>query len=149
MEEKTEVTTVSESTPVQTVKTTKQVTPAVTLEHPQKVFAKKKVIFRSYQVVWFLVAVIEILLGFRVTLLALGANPNSGFVSFIYAITSPFTFLFQGILRTSVAQGGSVFEWSTIIAAIVVLLIGVGIVQLMQFIKPVTPQEVSDSVDTV
>lgn len=149
MEEKTEVTTIEKSAPTQVVKTTKQVESAVQTEHPQKVFAKKKVIFRSYQVVWFLVGIIEVLLGFRVTFLALGADPNSGFVSFIYAITSPFTFPFQGILRSSVAPGGAVFEWSTIIAAVVVLLIGVGLVQLMQFIKPVTPQEVSNSVDTV
>lgn len=151
MEERVEeVTTVSE-TPTQVVRTTKQVTPPVRTEHPQKVYAKKKAIFRSHQVIWYILALIEILLGFRITLLALGANPTSGFVSLIYTLTNPLALPFQGILRTYVSSTGSatgsVFEWSSIVAGIVYALIAVGIAQLMQFLKPVTPQEVSEAVD--
>lgn len=138
------VTTVS-SAPEQVVKTT-QVTPGVKTEHPQKVYTKKKVIFRAYQIIWYVLAVIEILLIFRVTLKALAANPNSGFTSLIYTITDPLALPFQGILRTSVTSG-SVFEWSTIIAAIVYALIAIGLVQLFQFLRPVGPKEVSEAVD--
>lgn len=143
--QKKEVTTVS--APEQVVKTTTQVTPGVKTEHPQKVYAKKKVIFRAYQIIWYILAVIEILLIFRVTLKALAANPNSGFTALIYAVTDPLALPFQGILRTSVTSG-SVFEWSTIIAAIVYGLIAVGLVQLFQFLRPVGPREVSEAVDT-
>lgn len=144
-----EVTTVRQA-PEAVVKTTRTVnpTPQVRVEHPQRVYAKKKVIFRSHQIIWYILGLIEILLGFRITLLALGANPASGFTSLIYTITAPLAVPFQGILRTSVeSSSGAVFEWSSIIAGIVYALIAVGIAQLMQFMKPVSPQEVSDAVD--
>jgi uncharacterized protein YggT (Ycf19 family) len=142
--QKEEVTTVS-STPERVVKTT-TVAPVVKTEHPQKVYEKKKVIFRAYQVIWYILAVIEVLLIFRVTLKALAANPNSGFASLVYAITDPLALPFQGILRTSVTSG-SVFEWSTIIAAIVYALVAIGLVELFQFLRPVDPHEVSEVVD--
>lgn len=138
------VTTVS-SEPEKVVKTT-QVTPGVKTEPPQQVYEKKKVIFRAYQIIWYVLIVVEVLLIFRVALKAMGANPASGFTNLIYAITDPLAIPFQGILRTSVTSG-SVFEWSTIIAAIVYALIAVGLVQLFQFLRPVGPREVSEAVD--
>lgn len=144
--EKEEVTTV-QTTPEKVVHTTTQVVPpAVKTEHPQRVFDKKKRIFRAYQIIWYILVVIEVLLIFRVTLKALAANPLSGFVNLIYTITDPLTLPFQGILRTSVTSG-SVFEWSTIIAGIVYALIAVGLVHLLQMFKPVNPHEVSETVD--
>lgn len=151
MEERVEeeITTVKQE-PEVAVKTTRTInpTPQVRVEHPQRVYAKKKVIFRSHQIIWYILGFIEILLGFRITLLALGANPASGFTSLIYTITAPLAVPFQGILRTSVEpSSGAVFEWSSIIAGIVYALIAVGIAQLLQFMKPVSPQEVSEAVD--
>lgn len=142
-----EITTVEKSHPQQVVKTTTKVTPAVQTEHPQKVFQKKKAIFRTYQVIWYILGIIEILLAFRMTLKALGANQTSGFTSLIYALSDPLTIPFQGILRTTFAPQGSVFEWSTLIAALVYLLVAFGLVELLQFAKPVTPQEVEQEVD--
>lgn len=147
VETQTEVTTVSEESPISVTKKTKRVEPQVHTEHPQVVFQKKKVIFRTYQIVWYILGVIEVLLAFRITLKALGANPFSGFTNLIYALSDPLALPFQGILRTTVSQG-SVFEWSTIIAAIVYILIASGIVYLIQFFKPVTPQEVEETVDS-
>lgn len=141
-----EITTKEVSVPQRVERTTKQVTPAIKTEHPQKVFEKKKAIFRVHQVVWYILVIIEVLLGFRIVLKALGANPASGFVNLIYTFSDPLALPFRGIFRTSVASG-SVFEWSTIIAVPVYALIGFGIVQLMQLIKPVTPHEVTDAVD--
>ncbi len=143
----TEVTTVSKEAPTKVIKTTKQITPEIRTEHPQVIYQKKKAIFRTYQIVWYILGVIEVLLAFRMTLKALGANPLSGFTSLIYALSDPLALPFQGILRTSVSQG-SVFEWSTIIAAVVYVLIASGIVHLMQFFKPVTPKEVEETVDS-
>lgn len=152
MEQTEEVTTVTEA-PAAVIKTTKQVAPQVRTEHPQKVYAKKKAVFRTHQIIWYILGLIEVLLGFRITLLALGANPSSGFVSLIYTLTNPLALPFQGILRTYITSTGTVtgavFEWSSIIAGIVYALIAVGIAQLMQFLKPVSPQEVSEAVDTV
>ena len=137
IEETQEVTTVSTSRPEE-----KQ----VKTEHPQRVFEKKKAIFRTYQVVWYILAVVEVLLAFRVALKALGANPLSGFTSLVYAASNPFALPFSGILQVSV-YGASVIEWSTLIAALVYAIIAYGLVYLMQIVKPVMPDEVEQKVD--
>lgn len=148
MEDKVEeVTTVTHS-PEAVVKTTRQVKPEVHTEHPQKVFEKKKVIFRSHQIIWYILVFIEVMLGFRVTLLALGANPSSGFANLIYTVTGSLVAPFQGILPTTVpTTGGQVFEWATLIASVVYAFVAIGIVYLIQLVKPVSPQEVSEAVD--
>ncbi len=142
-----EVTTISEATPTKVVKTTKQVTPPVQTELPQKAFQKKKVIFRTYQIIWYILGVVEVLLAFRVSLKALGANPVSGFANLVYTVSDPLALPFQGILGTTIGTGGSVFEWSTIVAALVYALFAYGLVQLIQFLKPVSPEEVEQTVD--
>lgn len=140
-----EVTTVSTPTAHQVVRRTKIVPPVVT-ESPQKVYEAKKVIFRTYQIVWYILGVIEILLAFRFILKLLGANPFSGFTNFIYALSDPFALPFAGILRIS-ASSGMVLEWSTLIAMIVYGIVAYGIVSLLQLIKPTTPTEVEQTVD--
>jgi hypothetical protein len=140
------VTTVSQEAPVQVVKTTKTVTPPpVQTEHPQKVYEKKKAIFRTYQVIWYILGVIEVLLVFRVILKMLGASPLSGFTILIYTLSDPFALPFYGIFKISRVEG-SVFEWSTFVAGTVYLIIAYGITALMQVIKPTTPEEVESSV---
>lgn len=143
-----EVTTVSTSSPEQVVKTTKKVAPnaPVMTEHPQHAFEKKKKIFRAYQIIWYVLVVIEVLLVFRLALQALGANPYTGFVSLVYLVSDPFALPFRGIL-TAGTSGTSVFDWSIIIAMIVYALIASGLVQIMQLVKPVTPHEVEQTVD--
>lgn len=142
------ITTSSTIAPQEVVHTTKTVAQpvGVTPEHPQKVFQKKKDIFRAYQIIWYVLAVIEILLAFRMVLKALGANPSSGFATLVYAISDPFAVPFNGILGITVTQR-STFEWSIIIAAIVYALLAFGIVQLIHMIKPVSKQEVEQTVD--
>jgi YggT family protein len=143
----TEYTTVQKQAPTTVVKTTKQESPPVRVEHPQVVYQKKKAIFRTYQIIWYVLGLIEVLLIFRFALAMLGANPQSGFASLIYTLSAPLAVPFRGILPTSVSAG-SVFEWSTIIAAIVYAIIAAGLVQLIQFFKPTNPQEVSEVVDS-
>lgn len=142
-----EVTTTSApTTQQQVVRQTRVVTPAVTTESPQKTYDAKRVIFRTYQVVWYVLGVIEILLAFRVVLKLLGASQASGFTNFIYAISGPFALPFAGILGTTRATD-LVFEWSTLVAMVVYAIIAYGIVMLFQLVKPTNPQEVSQAVD--
>lgn len=141
-----ETTTVSEPTTQRVVRNTRVVTPAVTTGSAQNTYDTKKAIFRSYQVIWYILGVIEVLLAFRVTLKFLGANAYNGFTSFIYAISAPLALPFTGILGTSVSSD-LVFEWSTFIAMAVYAVFAYGIVALFQFVKPTNPQEVSESVD--
>lgn len=142
-----EVTTVSESAPVEVTKTTQTVTPPpVNTGSPQKTYETKKTIFRAYQIIWYILGVIEILLVFRVVLKMLGADITSSFVSLLYTVTDPLALPFSGIFGISYAQG-AVLEWSTFVAMVVYALIGYALVQLMQLIKPTNPQEVEEKVD--
>ncbi len=142
-----EVTTVSAPTTQQVTRQTRVLTPAVATESPQKTYQTKKIIFRTYQIVWYILGVIEVVLAFRVLLKLLGANPFSGFTNFIYAVSSPFALPFAGILGTSTGSN-MVFEWSTLIAMMVYGVIAYGIVMLIQLIKPTNPEEVNETVDS-
>ena len=142
-----EVTTVSTPTTSQrVVQQTRVVRPAVATGSPQKAYDTKKAIFRMYQVIWYILGVIEVVLAFRIILKFLGANSFSGFTSFIYAVSGPFAMPFEGILRTTVSSD-VVFEWSTLIAMAVYAIVAYGIVALFQVVKPTNPQEVAASVD--
>lgn len=140
-----EVTTVLPPTQ-HVVRQTSIVTPSVETESPQKAYQTKKAIFRSYQIIWYIVGVIEALLAFRVLFKILGANPYSGFVNFIYTVSGSFALPFAGILGTT-AGSGLVFEWSTLIAMAVYVVLAYGGVELLQLIKPTNPQEVEQTVD--
>ena len=75
---------------------------------------------------------IEGLIGLRIILRLLGANPDSGFVHFIYAASRPFVMPFAGIFGqdSTVVHGvgtvtSSVFDWTALIALLVIgILVG-------------------------
>ncbi len=145
----TKETIITTEAPNQTVQTTKQtVSPqAVEPQSPQQVYQKKKVIFRTYQFVWYFLGVVEILLAFRVVLKMIGANSSTSFVNFIYSVSDLFAKPFAGVLGVT-ATNTAVLEWSTLIAMVVYLVVAYGFVQLLQLIKPTTPEEVEQTVDT-
>lgn len=125
-------------------KTVRQVEPQVKGEAPQKVYETKKTIFRSSQIIWYILGIIEVLLGFRVILKIFGANPFTGFTNLIYSITTPLAGPFTGILNVS-AMGNSIIEWSTVIAAIVYLCIAWGLIYFLDIVYPITPKDVEAS----
>jgi len=138
-----EVTTVSNESPRQVIKkTTSQVAPQVKMESPQKVFDKKKTIFRSSQILWYVLGLIEVLLGFRFFLKLVGADASVGFTRFIYGLTEPLAGPFNGVLQSTIT-GVSTIEWSTAVAAAVYLCIAWGIAYLLGFFFPITPEDVS------
>lgn len=99
-----------------------------------------KPLYRGTQIVWYLLGIIEVLLGFRFILKLFGADPAAAFTAFIYGITyvfaAPFTSVFQ---ITQVA--GSVFEWTTLLAMLVYSLVALGIVKLLLIGKTVSTPE--------
>jgi len=104
-------------------------------------------IFRSTQVVWYILGVIEVLFLFRFVLKMMGANPNAGFTQFIYGVTYPFVQPFIAVFsRTQVA--GSVFEWTTLLAMLVYWLIAFGVLQLLQMSKTVSTPEAAAKLDS-
>ena len=139
-----EKTTIENSVPSQVMrKTTTRVTPDIKEEAPQKVFDKKKRIFRLNQIIWYLLGVTEVLLAFRIVLKALAANQGSGFTSFIYSLTGPLALPFRGILGESMS-GNSLIEWSSIFAVVVYLIIAWGLVYLLDIVNPVSQEEVGE-----
>lgn len=106
-----------------------------------------RVRFRSSQIVWYILGLIEILLVFRFVLKFIGANESAGFTQFIYTISFPFAGPFETILNASQVNA-SVFEWSLLIAMIVYALIAWGIVKLLVMSKPVSDQEAHSKLDS-
>ena len=130
----------------QVVRRTKVVVPQAGTGSPQKEYQTKKAIFRTYQVIWYILGIIEVVLTFRILLKFLGASTFSGFTNFIYAISGPFATPFAGILGTTVSSN-LVFEWSTLIAMAVYAIVAYGIVALFQLVKPTNSDEVEQTVD--
>jgi hypothetical protein len=88
---------------------------------------------RAKQVIYFIFGVIEALLALRFVLLALGANQGSPFVDLIYAVSRPFVLPFLGIFGEP-AIGNSVFEWSSLVAIVVYMLLAYGLARLVDLI---------------
>ena len=145
--ESQEETVESVTHPEKTIKTTTKVaSPPLENTPPHKAYKTKKAIFRTYQVIWYILGIIEVLLVFRLLLRFIGANPNSGFTLLVYTLSAPFAVPFLGVVRPSIA-GNTVMEWSTLIAMAVWALVAWGLIELFQLIKPVNPLEVEDAVD--
>lgn len=142
-----ETTSTFDHQPSHVFRTTEAI-PEMRIDHARKVFRKKKAIFRFYQLVWYIVGIVEVLLMFRVALKALAANPYNEFTAFIYQVTTPLARPFVGILSNSII-GNSVFERSTIIGGIVYLLIAYAFIYLLQLVKPVDQTEVSQEDDHI
>lgn len=94
--------------------------------------------FTTRRVVYYILGILEVLLAFRLVFKLLGANPNSGFVAFIYSISQVFLAPFTAIFRSASTQGietKAFLEPSTIIAMVVYALIAWGIVKLIIILR--------------
>ncbi len=88
---------------------------------------------KACQLVWLCAGIIEVLIGLRIVLKLIAANPNSGFASFVYNVASPFLAPFFG-LTGSPAAGGSVLEVPSVIAMLVYALLAWGIVRITRLL---------------
>jgi len=82
------------------------------------------------QFIWLLFGGLEALIGIRVILMLIGANPANPFAAFVYQLSSLFLWPFQNIVGNPAFQN-SVLEITSIIAMIVYPLIGWAIVRLI------------------
>lgn len=114
-----------------------------------KEYGQTKTLFHAYQIIWYIFGFIEIVLAFRFVLKLLGANPEAGFTKFVYGLSYPFAAPFLDIFRASTTQGvetASYFEWSTLVAAVVYIVITWGIIKIFKLGKPTDPNEVVNTV---
>lgn len=105
-----------------------------------------KPIYRGTQIVWYIAGILEVLLAFRFILKLLGANPAAGFTSFIYGVTQPFVVAFLNVFRITRVEG-SVFEWTTLLAMLVYLLIAWAITKLLLMSRSVSTPEAAVKLD--
>jgi len=82
------------------------------------------------QVVWLFVGIVEALIGARVLLRFVAANPDNAFAHFVYNTSALFLAPFFG-LTGSPAAGGSVLEVPSLIAMGVYAFVGWGIIQVV------------------
>lgn len=107
----------------------------------------KKTISRTYQIIWYVLGVFESLLLLRLFLKVFAANPRSYFAAFIYGISSPLVRSFIGVFPVTAVEG-SVFEWSTVLAMIIYVILAAGLVRVLQLVKPVKKAEIERVVDS-
>ena len=88
---------------------------------------------KNNQVIWYIIGVINALLALRIVFRLLGAN-DTGFVSILYTVTSPFTVLFRGIFAEP-SLNGSYFDIPAVLAIIILSLLGWGISSLINVTK--------------
>lgn len=99
--------------------------------------ARREVFRRATNVVWTIIGLIEILIGLRILLKLIAANPANGFVHFIYDFSGVFVSPFVGIVH-DVRSGNAVLEINSLIAMLVYLLIGWIVVRLIWLIFETT-----------
>lgn len=97
------------------------------------------------RVIMFVFGVIEVLIAIRFVLKLTGANAEAGFAQFIYGVSGIFMAPFAALFTTQQA-GGSVFEWSALVAIAVYALVAWGLVAL---IRAVSPREHASTVERV
>ncbi len=101
----------------------------------------REMLYRLTQFIWLLFGGLEALIGIRVLLLLIGANPGSGFVAFVYFLSDLFLWPFRNIVVNPAFQN-HVLEITSLIAMIIYPLIGWAIVRLVWVIlyRPPTSQ---------
>ncbi len=96
---------------------------------------RRQTLNRVGQLIWLIFGIIIGLIAFRVVLLLLGANPDSGFANFIYSLTDIFLAPFTGLLANITNDAGTiVFEPSALIAMLVYAVVAFIIVQLIRVV---------------
>jgi len=90
----------------------------------------RQMVSKVAQLVWLFFGILEALIGFRIMLKLIAANPNSWFTSFVYQLTTMFLWPFQNIVTNPSFQN-SVIEITSMIAILVYAFIAWAIVRLI------------------
>jgi hypothetical protein len=98
--------------------------------------------FKATQLIWLFLGILEILIGLRIFLRLIGANPNSIFVALLYGFTNLFLFPFEGLVG-SPSGGGMVLEISSFVAMVFYALVAWAVERLVWviFYRPRGPVE--------
>lgn len=95
--------------------------------------ARRGQLAKVTQVIWFIFGALEVLIGLRIILKLVAANPDNAFASMIYNFTAVFLTPFFG-LTGAPAANGMVLEIPSIIGMLIYALLAWGLVHLAQLI---------------
>ena len=98
----------------------------------------RETLYKVSQFIWLLFGGLEALIGIRVLLLLIGANPTNWFTAFVYQLSEVFLWPFRNIVANPAFQN-HVFEITSLIAMIVYALVGWAIVRLIWVLFYRTP----------
>jgi hypothetical protein len=90
----------------------------------------REALYKISQFIWLIFGGIDALIGIRVILMLIGANPANTFTAFVYQLSELFLWPFRNIVANPAFQN-MVLEITSIIAMIVYPLIGWAIVKLI------------------
>jgi uncharacterized protein YggT (Ycf19 family) len=93
----------------------------------------QRLLLKISQVIWLSFGALEGLIGLRILLKLMVANPQAPFAQFVYGVTQPFLFPFIGLTSTPAANG-VVLEISSIIALFAYALLSLLIERLIRII---------------
>ncbi|MBE0428490.1 MAG: YggT family protein [Thermoleophilia bacterium] len=102
-------------------------------EEEDLVAKRNNEINRINGIIWLVFGAIEAIIGIRVILRVLAADPDNAFANFIYQISRLFLMPFFGLVGEPVADG-SVLELSSLIGMLIYLLVAWGITRLVYLI---------------
>lgn len=89
--------------------------------------------FKLTQFVWWVFGIAEGLIGLRVLLKLMAANPSNPFAAFLYGITQPLIWPFQG-LTAQPSASGFVLELLSLIAMAVYALLAWALVKAVEIL---------------
>lgn len=97
----------------------------------QRELSERQIILRKItRFIWWATGVVEGLIGLRILLRMMAANPGNPFANFIYAITDVFLWPFQTLVANP-SSDGVVLEISSVIAMMVYLVLAWIVVELV------------------
>jgi YggT family protein len=91
------------------------------------------------RLIWLILGFVEAIIGLRIVLRLLAADPANPFASFIYNLSALFVWPFVGLIEDP-AFNGSALEVTSIIAMFVYLLVAWGLVELIWLLTRPTGQ---------
>ena len=94
----------------------------------------------------FFLAVVEGFLVLRFLLKLFGANPNTGFVDWVYEMSSVLLEPFRGIFPSKVFENQYVFEFTTLFAMLMYAIIGLVLVYLINAVAGVAESDTKETV---
>lgn len=96
-----------------------------------EVGSRQRRIAQIRQIIWFAIGLFEVLLGLRLILKLTGAGEAADFTQLIFGVTRPLVMPFLGIFPSAGADAFE-FEPASVVAMVVYLLVGWGLVRLVR-----------------